>query len=90
MRLRNIRFLLLFSVIACGGSGSSSPTAPVVTPKPVVTLNQPQSHTNELSVTISGSTAANATLQISGGAAVVTATASASGTFDASVTLKAN
>mgnify|MGYP001170563339 CR=1 FL=1 len=90
MRLRNIRFLLLFSVIACGGSGSSSPTAPVVTPKPVVTLNQPQSHTNVLAVTISGSTSANATLQISGGAAVVTATASASGTFNASVILKAN
>ena len=90
MRLRNLRFLLLFSVIACGGSGSSSPTAPVVTPKPVVTLNQPPSHTNGLSVTISGSTSANATLQISGGAAVVTATASASGTFNASVILKAN
>lgn len=90
MRLRNLRFLLLFSVIACGGSGSSSPTAPVVTPKPVVTLNQPPSHTNGLSVTIFGSTSANATLQISGGAAVVTATASASGTFNASVILKAN
>jgi len=91
MRLRNLRFLLLFGIIACGGSGSS-PTAPVVTPtpKPVVTLNQPQSHTNVLAVTISGSTTANATLQISGGAAVVTATASTSGTFTASVTLKAN
>ena len=95
MRLRNLRFLLLFSVIACGGSGGGgggggSPTGPVTPPTPVLTLNQPQSHTNELAVTISGSTAANATLQISGGAAVVTATASASGTFNASVTLKAN
>jgi hypothetical protein len=93
MRLRNLRFLLLFSVIACGGSdgGGIGPTAPVIPPpKPVVTLNQPQSHTNVSAVTISGSTAANATLQISGGAEVVTATASASGTFDASVLLKAN
>jgi hypothetical protein len=83
----------LFSVIACGGSdgGGIGPTAPVIPPpKPVVTLNQPQSHTNVLAVTISGSTAANATLQISGGSAVVTATASASGTFNASVLLKAN
>ena len=93
MRLRNLRFLLLFSVIACGGSSPTAPVTrptPVTPPTPVLTLNQPQSHTNELAVTISGSTAANATLQISGGAAVVTATASASGTFNASVILKAN
>ena len=80
----------MFSVIACGGGDGSSPTTPVTPPKPVVTLKLPQSHINVLTITISGSTAANATLQISGGAAIVTATAGASGTFSASVTLKAN
>ena len=89
IRVRNLRFLLLFSVIACG-DGSSSPTTPPAPPKPVVTLDQVQSPTNAAAVTISGSTAANATLQISGGSVVVTATASAQGAFSMSVTLKLN
>ena len=85
--MRNLQLLLLVSITA-SGCGIFGPSAP-----PSVQVDAVQSHTNQATVAITGSTGADggdATIEIIGGQAIVTGNASGEGKFSVSVRLRAN
>lgn len=85
--MRNLPFLLLVS-IAASGCGIFGPSAP-----PTVQVDAVQSHTNQSTIAITGSTGADggdATIEIIGGQAIVTGNASGEGKFSVSVRLRTN
>ena len=85
--MRNLHFLLLVSITA-SGCGIFGPSAP-----PSVQVDAVQSITNQSAIAITGSTGAeggDATIEIIGGQAIVTGTASGEGKFSVSVRLRPN
>lgn len=89
---KGVRLLILASMCACGGESSSAgPTQPVVKPiPPVVQLSPTPRHTNQPTLSLSGSTTAGSTLTVAGGASAATASASGGGAFTVSVPLEMN
>ena len=81
--VRSTRFLLVVIITACG-----DPSGPALTP--VVQLAEVERHANQTTISIAGSTAANATIEVAGGAVLATGIANAQGGFAVSVSLKTN
>ena len=89
--VRTTHFLLLVIITACGDdpSGPGDPSDGPA-PKPSVQLAQVKRHTNQTTISIAGSTAANATVEVAGGAVLATGNANAQGGFAVSVLLRSN
>lgn len=75
----------------CSGDEVNGPDPdPQPQPRPVVQLSSVPGLTNQSQITISGTTSANVTVQVSGGASTASGNANAQGAFAISVTLNTN
>ena len=87
---RTTHLLLLVTITACGDGPSALSERQSSDDQPSVQLAQVQRHTNEATISIAGSTAANATVEVAGGAALATGNVNAQGQFAVSVPLESN